>query len=120
MIRIHLPFPPSVNAAYGNGGNKRGRHKTIQYVDWIKEASTAIKAGMRQGLGKYTINICLMRPDKRQRDIGNYEKCVSDFLVMHGVIQDDHLCQSLLMTWGENLPAPCVVLIQPFEQGLAA
>lgn len=120
MIRLHLPFPPSVNSAYANGGNKRGRHKTAQYVDWIKEASTAVKASHRQGLDNYSPAICLQRPDKRQRDLGNYEKAVSDFLVMHGVVKDDHLCERLTMTWGTGLAAPCVVIVQSCEEGLAA
>lgn len=120
MIKICLPFPPSVNSAYANGGNKRGRHKTAQYLDWITEASTKIKASMRQNIGAYSLNICLERPDKRQRDLGNYEKCVSDFLVMHGVVRDDHLCERLVMTWGEGLPSPCVVIVMEHEKGLAA
>ena len=120
MIKLLLPFPPSVNSAYANGGNKRGRHKTAQYVDWIKEASTAVKGSHRQGLGAYSLSICLQRPDKRQRDLGNYEKAVSDFLVMHGVVKDDHLCERLVMTWGEGLPAPCIVIVQNHEENLAA
>lgn len=120
MIKLHLPFPPSVNSAYANGGNKRGRHKTEQYVGWIKEASTAVKASHRAEMGPYSLSICLEAPDKRQRDLGNYEKCLSDFLVMHGVVKDDHLCRRLLMTWGEGLPAPCVVIVQEFTEGLAA
>jgi crossover junction endodeoxyribonuclease RusA len=120
VIRIHLPFPPSVNALYGNGGSKRGRHKTKGYEDWIRLASANIKDAHRQGLGPYSISICLEAPDKRGRDIGNLEKAVSDLLVMHGVIKDDRYCQRLLMTWGTGLPSPCVVIVQPHEQGLAA
>lgn len=120
MIRLHLPFPPSVNSAYANGGNKRGRHKTEAYTAWEQFASIGIKDSHRQGLGAYSLSICLQRPDKRQRDLGNYEKAVSDFLVMHGIVKDDHLCQRLLMTWGEGLPAACVVLVQPCEEDLAA
>ncbi len=120
MIRLHLPFPPSVNTAYANGGNKRGRHKTAQYVDWIKEASTAVKGSHRQGLGPYSLAICLQRPDKRQRDLGNYEKAVSDFLVMHGIVKDDHLCERLTMTWGTELPAPCVVIITEHQEAMAS
>ena len=119
MIRLHLPFPPSVNTAYANGGNRRGRHKTAKYVDWIKEASTAVKASDRQALAPYSLAICLQKPDKRGRDLGNYEKAVSDFLVMHGIVKDDQYCERLTMTWGENLPAPCVVIIQEAEEGLA-
>ena len=74
MIKLELPFPPSVNSAYANGGNKRGRHKTAQYVDWIRLASTKVKESHRRGMGPYSLQICLERPDKRARDLGNYEK----------------------------------------------
>lgn len=120
MIRLHLPFPVSVNALYANGGNKRGRHKTARYNAWVAEASIGIRDSMRQALGPYSISICLQAPDKRARDIGNLNKCVEDFLVMHGIIKDDSFCQRLLMTWGEGLPAPCVVLVQAAEEEMAA
>lgn len=120
MIRLHLPFPVSVNALYANSGKGRGRHKTLRYQRWILEASIAVKDSMRQGIGPYSISICLQAPDKRARDIGNLEKGISDFLVMHGIVKDDSFCQRLLMTWGEALPAPCVVLIQTAEEDLAA
>lgn len=120
MIRLQLPFPPSVNSAYANGGKKRGRHKTESYLGWIKLASTQVKDGQRVGMGPYSLSICLERPDRRQRDLGNYEKVVSDFLVLHGIVKDDSFCQRLTMTWGEGLPAPCVVIVQPSEEGFAA
>ena len=120
MIRLHLPFPPSVNTAYANGGNKRGRHKTAKYVDWIKEASTRVKHSDRQGLGPYDLSICLEAPDRRARDLGNYEKAVSDFLVMHGIVSDDSKSRRILLTWGRALPAPCVVIVQPSEEALAS
>jgi crossover junction endodeoxyribonuclease RusA len=120
MIRLHLPFPPTVNTLYGNGGVNRGRHKTKAYEDWIKLASTVIKESHRQHLGPYSLSICLEAPDKRGRDLGNLEKAVSDLLVIHGVVKDDRYCQRLTMTWGTGLPAPCVVLIQTAEEDLAA
>lgn len=121
MIRLHLPFPPSVNSMYANGGNKRGRHKTATYEAWIKLASIAIKDSHRQALGPYSLSICLEPPDdRRSRDLGNLEKAVSDLLVMHGIVKDDRYCQRLVMTWGTGLPAPCVVLVQNAEEGMAA
>ena len=120
MIRLHLPFPPSVNTAYANGGNKRGRHKTDQYVAWIEEASTRVTASHRQALGPYHLSICLEAPDKRIRDLGNYEKTVSDFLVMHGIVADDSCSRRIVLAWGEGLPAPCVVLVQAAEEALAS
>lgn len=120
MIRLVLPFPPSVNAAYANGGNKRGRHKTTQYKAWEQLAGLGIKDSHRQALGPYSIAIALKAPDKRARDLGNYEKCVSDLLVNHGVVKDDSYCRRLTMTWNEGMEAECVVLVMPAEEELAA
>ncbi len=121
MIRIELPFPPSINSAYGNGGNKRGRHKMPVYLAWEKLAGTRIKDSHRIGFTSYTLHICLRRPDlKRSRDLGNYEKCLSDMLVAHGVVDDDSCCQRLLMTWDQGMSAECVVIIQQAEESLAA
>lgn len=119
-VTLHLPFPISVNAAYANGGHKRGRHKTARYNSWIAEASLHVRDSHRQHIGPYHIAICLEAPDKRARDLANTEKTISDFLVMHGVIQDDSKCQRLVMTWGVGLPAPCVVIVTEAAEGLAA
>lgn len=118
MIRLHLPFPPSVNGLYANGA--KGRHKTSSYYKWIKLASVSIKDSHRLRLGPYSLSICLEAPDKRGRDLGNLEKAVSDLLVMHGIVKDDRFCQRLTMAWGTGLPAPCVVLVQAAEEEMAA
>ena len=120
MIRLVLPMPPSVNSAYANGGNKRGRHKTPAYVAWERLAGVGIKDSHRLALGSYSLSICLRRPDKRGRDLGNYEKVVSDLLVAHGVVKDDSLCERLTMQWDAGLGADCVVLVQPFDEQVAA
>ena len=119
-VRLVLPMPPSVNSAYANGGNKRGRHKTPAYVAWERLAGTCVKDSHRAGLGPYSLAICLRRPDKRGRDLGNYEKVISDLLVAHGVVKDDQHCERLTMQWDAGLEADCVVLVQPFEAQEAA
>lgn len=120
MIRIVLPFPPSVNAAYANGGNKRGRHKTAAYKAWEQLAGLGIKDSHRQSLGPYSIAIALRPPNKRARDIDNFVKCVSDLLVAHGVVKDDQYCRRLSMCWNESMEHECVVIVQPAEEELAA
>lgn len=119
-VTLHLPFPISVNAAYANGGSKRGRHKTARYNAWIAEASLHVRDIHRQNIGAYQLAICLEAPDRRARDIGNLEKVVQDFLVMHGVIQDDSKCQRLVMTWASGLQAPCIVTVTEAAQEVAA
>lgn len=120
MTRIELPYPPSINAAYANGGNKRGRHKTAAYTDWEKLAGARVKDSHRVGYGAYSLHIAVRKPDGRRRDLGNLEKCVSDFLVAHGVVKDDCLAERITLQWDANLTAECVVIVQPFEQGMAA
>ena len=118
MIRLSLPFPPSVNNLFANG--KRGRYKTPAYMAWCAEASIGIKDSHRQQIAAYSIAICLRRPDKRQRDLGNYEKAISDLLVSHGVIADDSGCERLTMSWDHGQKDACVVLVMPAEEALAA
>lgn len=118
MIRIALPFPPSTNNLFINVGKKRVT--STRYRAWQQLASTSIKDSHRQSLGPYSISIALRPPDKRARDIGNLEKAVSDLLVAHGVVKDDSLCRRLEMCWVDTMIEECVVLVQPFEQGLAA
>lgn len=120
MIRIELPFPPSVNKAYANGGNRKGRHKTAAYTAWEQLAAVSVKDSHRRGFEHYRLSICLKRPDRRRRDIGNYEKCVSDLLVAHGVVKDDCGSQTITLTWDANLNADCVVIVQQAEEALAA
>jgi crossover junction endodeoxyribonuclease RusA len=91
------------------------------YLAWEKLAGTKIKDSHRIGFTSYTLHICLRRPDlKRSRDLGNYEKCLSDMLVSHGVVADDSCCERLLMTWDQGMAAECVVIIQQAEESLAA
>ena len=75
MIRIVLPFPPSVNRLWRTtkGG---GMYRSQEYAAWRKHAEWAV-AGQVKGkaiLGEYTLEIVAVKPDKRRRDLGNLEK----------------------------------------------
>lgn len=118
MIRIELPFPPSVNGLYYNG--KRGRYRAPQYKAWFALASLSIKDSHRQNVGPYALAIALKRPDKRRRDLGNLEKAISDLLVEHGVIKDDSLCERITLQWDHGIKADCVVIVVPCAEAMAA
>ena len=113
MIVIDLPFPPSVNAAYGNNkGSGRGRYRTPAYESWIKQAgllwlTQRPSCEIKTIIGHYTLKIVLNPPTSlRRRDLGNFEKPLSDFIVSHGVVEDDSLCLSLALVWGSMEDAP--------------
>lgn len=106
MIRISTPhIPPSVNAAYANNkGKGRGRTRTAEYRAWANAVGYDLNAAMRGQepiLGPYTIVITLDRSRRHKlSDIMNREKCVSDILEEHKIIENDRFCESGTVRWG--------------------
>jgi crossover junction endodeoxyribonuclease RusA len=97
MIRLSLPYPPSVNGLYANIPGK-GRVKTERYKTWINAAGWNVKAARPVKVaGPYTLEITLFQSDKRKRDIDNIIKPISDLLVEHQLVEDDSLCQRLVV-----------------------
>ncbi len=120
MIRLVLPFPPSTNNLFSNGGKGHGRYRTPQYKAWEHLASLYIKDSHRLNLEAYTIAIALNPPDKRARDLDNFVKAISDLLVAHGVVKDDSYCRKLTMIWNDSQDEECVVLLHRAEEDLCA
>lgn len=67
--------------------------------------------------GHYTLHLELNPPDKRKRDIGNFEKAVSDWLQSMGIVENDNLCQHQEFVWCEDPSATygCRVTIKSFD-----
>jgi len=99
-VTLTLPFPPTTNHLFANR-KSGGRFKTAHYKAWATEAGWEAK---RQRAGKvsgpYALYITACRPDARKRDLDNLLKPVSDLLKDIGVIEGDHLCQKIGMSWG--------------------
>jgi crossover junction endodeoxyribonuclease RusA len=117
MIRIVLPFPPSVNRLWRTT-KTGGMHSSPKYTAWKKQAEWAV-AGQVKGksiTGEYTLEIVAVKPDKRRRDLGNLEKAVSDLLQKVKVIENDHLCQEIHMKWATTGPE-CLIIVRKYEDG---
>lgn len=96
-ICIVLPFPPSMNRIWRNNART---HKSGHYLQWQREAGWQLQAQRPPAIaGPYDLSITFGRPDRRQRDLDNLGKAISDLLKAHGVIESDHLCQRLEMAW---------------------
>lgn len=92
MFEVLLPLPPSVNAAY-RAVNGRVI-KSLQYREWSVSAANALVSqvkNIKTMTGRLSVNYGFAFPDKRKRDIANFEKALSDFLEEAGVYQND--CQ---------------------------
>lgn len=70
---------------------------------WLQQKPTQKIKSIK---GHYALKIILNPPDKRLRDLGNYDKGLSDFLQTHGIVENDHLCQDLHIVWGSTDGAP--------------
>lgn len=84
-----LPFPVSVNSAYGNRSNQK-RFKSKAYKDWEKKCpNLTLPDG---GSIDYPIHLVFRfyMPDKRVRDLDNYIKLPTDMLVKQCILFDDN------------------------------
>lgn len=101
MIQFSLPFPPSSNNLFPG---KERRFPSKAYKAWREAAGRMMPSAGRID-GPYILRLCLDRPDKRARDLGNLEKAVSDLMKTHGLIQDDRFMDRLEMWWSDKAPS---------------
>jgi Holliday junction resolvase RusA-like endonuclease len=109
VVTLFLPFPPSVNEAYGNNksGRGKGRYKTSKYKAWLKEADAVClqqKAERTVGtpiVGPYECHMTFSRDRRRwNSDLSNRIKVAEDYLKRAELIEDDSKCESLNVVWG--------------------
>lgn len=88
-MKLILPIPPSVNAAYANCAG-RGRVKTKAYRAWIAAADAALlmqKRGIQRVTGPAKMVLSL--PANLRGDCDNRIKVASDYLVSRELTSDD-------------------------------
>ena len=112
-IVIHTQHvPPSQNACYRNVRGV-GRAKTKRYREWAQAAGWDFK-GKGKITGPYVITITIDRSRRHVlSDIANREKVLSDLLQAHGIIENDRLCESVTIRWGDASNG-CLVHLEPF------
>jgi Holliday junction resolvase RusA-like endonuclease len=103
---IALPTPPSTNNLFftvTGGPRRRGRAKTPEYQDWIRQAGYRLNAQRPSPVrGKVALLIEVAEPSTKVRqDIANREKAVTDLLVSHGIIEgdDQRFVREITMRW---------------------
>lgn len=104
---LSLPFPVGVNNMYPT--NRAGRRFTSDdYKAWKSAAQTRLLE--QHGLnhprikGPFSIDIILMRRDRRKTDLDGRIKAILDFLTQSGVIEDDSLAQRISIEWHDGEP----------------
>ena len=88
MIKLTLPWPSSTNHSHHYGvGRKFLSKKTKEFREKVQEI--VINANSSKIEGRLAVFYALYPPDKRRRDIGNYEKQTTDALMEAGLFDDD-------------------------------
>jgi crossover junction endodeoxyribonuclease RusA len=109
MVTLFLPFPPSVNEAYGNNksGKGKGRYPTTKHKAWLAEADACFmeqKAAKTVGtpvIGPYEAFMVFDETRRRwNSDLSNRIKVAEDSLKRFKLIEDDSKCDKLTVTWG--------------------
>ena len=103
---IELPIPPSVNELYDGGVKTKRRFKSNAYTEWLHTAGWRLT---QQNPERHTGRVKVLYEygrynDNRRRDVCNFEKAISDLLVAHGVIEDDHLIDHVTLCWSDEVP----------------
>ncbi|ENF7834480.1 RusA family crossover junction endodeoxyribonuclease [Salmonella enterica] len=127
-MKLTLPFPPSVNTYWRapNKGPLKGRHMaSASGRKYQSEACAAVIEQLRRLPKPSTVpaavEIILYPPDKRIRDLDNYNKALFDALTHAGVWEDDSQVKRMLVEWGPVFPKGKVeITITKFETGAGA
>ena len=110
MIKLVLPFPPTVNHMWGFAGKRKFLKKEAHEFHRIVQEA-AIEANAKIS-GRLAIFIALYAPTKRKYDIDNRVKAIQDALEFAGVFLDDEQIDFLFVVRREPVKGGlCKVLL---------
>lgn len=102
VIRMRLPYPPTINHVYGNtdGG---GRYMKPEGKAYAERIAWTVKSLCRTTklFGPLAVAYILHPPDKRKRDIANCEKVLTDAIQASGLFADDFQIATMILSRGE-------------------
>ena len=112
MIRLSLPWPPSVNLLWRTPRKGPLAGRTLLSTDG-REYRMAVQNTVLNQLrtlpqlsGRLAVEIAVNPPDARRRDIDNLQKSILDSLMHAGVYRDDsqiddlHIVRDIIMSPG--------------------
>lgn len=102
-MRLILPFPPSVNGYWRAFKSrviisKKGREFREQA---LIEIAKQISYAEREIEHHVEVSVVLYPPDKRNRDLDNYQKALFDSITHAKIWKDDSQIKKFSVEWGE-------------------
>lgn len=113
-MRIELPYPPTVNTMFPTGKNGR-RYLSAKGKAYRQEVYRLVleQHGIfKPYTGRISATVELTPPDKRKRDIDNYNKALFDALGYANVYMDDEQIKRLYIEMREPGEGSCVVILE--------
>lgn len=111
MIKLSLPFPPSVNHYWGQFGKQRFIGKKGKEFR-LAVAEACLEEEVQALEGPLSIHITLFPPDRRARDIDNVIKPLLDAMEHAGCFENDNQITELhIMRKDAQKGGSCVVLL---------
>lgn len=111
---IMLPLPPTANHMWMRSGRKI--HLSPAYVAWKRVAGMMILAARIKPIpGRYQLTLDL--PAKMRGDVDNRIKPANDILVLQRIVEDDRLCQRVIISRADDVPAKqCRIIVTAIQQ----
>jgi crossover junction endodeoxyribonuclease RusA len=115
MIKLELPYPPSVNHYWGQSGKnkflgKKGKEFRIAVAEACLDARVVALEG------RLSLHVSLCPPDRRQRDVDNVLKPLLDAMEHAGCYDNDNQIDELhIIRRDVQKGGSCVVLILPIK-----
>lgn len=106
IVRLRLPYPPSVNHYWFRNRNGGMRIGTQGQAFRIATQSVVNRSGAGKMKGKLYVEILARPPDKRRRDIDNLLKATLDALQHANLYEDDNqinrieICRGIVIKGG--------------------
>lgn len=102
MLVLKLPFPPSVNSYWRHvviGGRARAILSS-KARDYKKAVAARVTPPAPRINRPVAAHVTLHPPDKRKRDLDNFQKALFDAITGAGIWEDDSLVHDLRLVWG--------------------
>jgi len=113
MIRLNLPYPPSINNYWIASGHRRfisKRGQEFRQAVWIECLQRRVP---KLGSQSLMVHIVLQPRNKKLMDIDNCAKAILDSLEHAGIFDSDVQVQKLLIERGEQVKGGgCQVMIE--------
>ena len=113
MIRLDLPYPPSINNYWIASGHRRfisKRGQEFRQAVWIECLQRRVP---KLGSQSLMVHIVLQPRNKKLMDIDNCAKAILDSLEHAGIFDSDVQVQKLLIERGEQVKGGgCQVMIE--------